>query len=112
MIKIKTGDYDVMASGIVHLLAEKESTLSVEDLSMKITFDNKGKEPAIKGEQEDAKNIKITLSNFNNSLGQGNTQLIEIGEKDGRKLFLAFRVFFLKGADTKTFEYTLYLKHA
>jgi len=111
MIKITTGRFEVISSGLVHLFADEESCINLRGLIIKICFKDDGGQPSIKGEGEDNSILKLTLFNFFNSLGQGNTDAAEIGQLDGHKLFLIFRVFSLKEKKIRTFEYTFYLQN-
>ena len=52
----------------------------------------------------------LTFENFNNSLGIGNTDPIEVGWIGEQKLFLNYRVYSLTGNTGKLLHYTWLLE--
>ncbi|PUA27406.1 MAG: hypothetical protein B0W54_12555 [Cellvibrio sp. 79] len=89
-LKITTGGYEVIASGIVHL-TESELKFYIGGLTIKYRFNSDNE-----GERFEAEIINneliIKLFNFSNPLGQGRIDPVELGIINGRKLFATFWV--------------------
>lgn len=114
-IKIKTGDYEIFNSGTVLIFADKPTVLTIPmvdsnlDLILEFKSDTAEKahvEPEVISKNE----LRLNFFNFNNSLGTGNPQPVEMGTLDNRKLFFSYRVYSLDEKNLKSFEYTLYLQ--
>ncbi len=115
-LTIKTGDYQIIASGQVILLADQLSTLIIELEKVKMIFeiefkDEEGSSAGLKFEGIEKKQ-KFTFINFNSSLGQGNTELVKIGTFDNgvKEVFFSFRIYTLNDKKLKTLIYTFYFK--
>ncbi len=111
---IKSGDTTIIASGTAISYngqpIEISFPTSAND-SITIVFkfdkDDSGK-PSLKAIAPNSKKLELTLFNFNNSLGQGNTKPLEIAETDHKKIFLNFRVYSLDETSSKTLHFTFY----
>lgn len=106
---IKTGQYQVAESGVFHLIEDETTTLSLGDTNFLIIFEkNKDEKQGIQFKTIDSKNAELRLVNANGPLGYGTTRPFQIGEADGKKLFLTFVTRSLNDTYLRTFEYTLY----
>jgi hypothetical protein len=109
-MKIKVGKYDILESGTIVSIENEPIDFSIAEnigFTIRVVFvsDSEEKEPKIKAENYDKVGAKLTFNNFNNSIGIGNVEPLEIGTLNNRKLLLNYRVYSLnKGG--KTFHYT------
>lgn len=110
-LKITTSGYEVIASGVVHL-TEPEVKFSLANLIIKYQFKSDSDGSRFGAELVDDE-LVISLYNFNNSLGQGKLEPIEIGTLDGRRLFATCFVNTPAGnGDIRQFNYTFMLMEA
>ena len=108
-LKVKTGSYEVIASGVVHL-AEPEVTFELANLIIKYSFKTGSSGTALDAEVVDGA-LVITLYNFDNSLGQGKIEPMEIGILSGRRLFATFFTSTIE-KNLRQFNYTFMLMEA
>ena len=113
IVKIRTGDTEVIASGSVISFGKSPIVFEFENLKLIFEYhdDILGtgvKETRVEAAAIDNKTLKLTLHNFNNPLGAGSGTPLQLGILNGRKLFLQYRVYALSDAD-KTLQYTIYL---
>ena len=113
-VQIKTGQFQILASGQAIVLANEESSIlfgkDPGSLTLSFTFREDGKEPRMESNQRKAQELFLTFWNFNNSLGLGNVEPLEIGTMTGEKLFFSYRIFSLTDKTMRTIEYTFYFK--
>ncbi|MGI2162357.1 DUF6864 domain-containing function [Shewanella oncorhynchi] len=110
-LKITTSGYEVIASGVVHLTAP-EVKFSLANLVIKYQFKNSSEDSRFIAEVIDNE-LVISLYNFNNSLGQGRIEPIEIGTLGGKRLFATWFVNTPTGSgDIRQFCYTFMLMGA
>ena len=114
-IKIKTGNFDILNSGhIIQIINEpikiilKGKTESALNFIFYFKDDKKDKEYVTNYNLIDEFTLEITFINFNSPLGTGNTELIDLGSIDNRKLFFNYRVYSIKNLG-KTLHYCFYL---
>lgn len=105
-LKITTSGYEVIASGIVHL-TEQDVKFSLANIVIKYLFKTDSGGLRLSAEVV-SDELVISLHNFNNSLGQGKIEPIEVGTLDGRKLFATFYVN-TNEANVRQFIYTFML---
>ncbi len=111
MLNIKTGEYQVFDSGVVHVMEEGKTIISLGETNIELIFETKtGEEQSVDFKAVDKKNAQIRFTNVQGSLGFGTTRPFQIGESDGRALFLTFVTRSLNDTYLRTFEYTLYIK--
>lgn len=114
-VKIKTGEYDIIASGQFIGLSDKENSIEITQgtNTVKIIFLFKNDESGtaqLSSRSISNIELEITFLNFDNSLGIGNTSLLKLGTFGGRELFLSYRVFSLTEKSLRTIDYTFYAK--
>lgn len=114
IIKIKTGDYEVLASGQFIAISNAISSIELKKDSDQVTFEfefqeDETKKPVIKSEDINPTTLKIKFLNFDSTLGIGNTKPLEVGTFGGKKLFFSYRIFNLSDRTLRTLEYTFYL---
>ena len=118
IIKKMSANYDIIDSGILYsfyaqgpirieLNTEKEHEFSIE-----FQFENNNKKQSdlkisVDGSQ---KLITFTCINFNNSLGTGTTQPIELAENNNKKMFIHFWGFSLGQDAVKKIEYCIFVE--
>ena len=113
--EIKSGPTEIIASGTV--ISFKNNSIEIifgsasERLKLIIEFedDKENKEPLIKASISSNKALILKLINYNNPLGMGNSEPINIGNFEGRELHLNYRVHALTNDLNKTVHYTIYL---
>ena len=113
-IIVATGNSDILDSGTVISFRTEPVTFNFTGANLIVRFsffnDTANATNRIEFRTITAQELEIQLYNFNNPLGTGNTAPLEIGNIDGRVLFLNFRVYFLQGEGNKTIHYTWYLQ--
>lgn len=111
--RIKTGDYDVIASGTVITFGDQPTEIffgETQKLSLKFVFLTEGIGMKMESVQANENSLELRLFNFNQGLNQGNLEPIRIGDENGKEVFLSFRSSRLNQSASRTLEYTIY-KH-
>ena len=117
-----SGGYDIIDSGILYSFKKDDDIEYNMDIvaiknpevrfKMKIVFqfEDDGKEIAI---TRTVKNdvVYFKCYNFNNNLGSGTTEPIEVAMVAERRIYIHLWAFLL-GKDTRKIEYTLYFERA
>jgi hypothetical protein len=112
-MRITSGEYEVLYSGtVIGVINEPIEFQFPEDkASIKIIIDFRNDTRIDKSPIEfnaiNNKTLKLTLVNVND-LGSGNTNILELGNINNRKLYLNYRVYSIKEI-SKTIHYTFYL---
>ncbi|MFH6953751.1 DUF6864 domain-containing function [Pseudoalteromonas sp. XMcav1-K] len=109
-LKVTTSSYEVIASGVVHI-TEPEVTFNLANLTIKFVFKSDSDGTKLEAEVVDDALI-VSLYNFNNSLGQGKIEPMEIGNLDGRRLFSTFFINTPDSSNVRQFNYTFMLMEA
>lgn len=114
-VEITTGDLKVVNSGTV-LLKDKNSNLQLSleadngyKFAMEFLFKDTEREEYTLNSFIENDVLKIICTNFNNQLGTGSIEPLEIATIAGKKLFLHFWVFALSNC-TKKVEYNLLME--
>lgn len=108
---ITSGPTEVISSGTVITYAGNPINMTIDfsdwKLLIRLIF-KEGTEDSIAGKTiENNSGIEIVFTGFNNALGSGSAEPIEIGNHQNRKLFLAYRIYRLQDVD-RTIDYTIY----
>ena len=106
-------DREILSAGSVIGISNKPIIFKIEDLIFEFNFkENKSfSEHKISTEiPKDGKKMKILFENFNNNLGIGNIDPVEIGFIGEKKLFLIYRVYSLTDNAGKLLHYTWLLE--
>ncbi len=111
-IKAKSSGKDILVSGTVHTFAPDNLDLFLADLQISLEFKNDSGEARMETEPGSGKAVRFRLFNFNNSIGTGTTQPIEIGHFQNRNLYLAFTVYAFDQQSLKIVHYTFFLGEA
>lgn len=111
-LQIKTGSFDVVASGTVITVPSQNLEFQISNLRVVFAFVSDGGQPRLGPGSASDFTLNLTLYNFNNSIGSGTTSPIEIGNLSGRKLWLSFTVYALSPESSKTVHYTFMLGDA
>lgn len=112
-IQIELEDYDIISSGTIIGVINQALIFKIEDLLFELKFINNIETSENKISSsigEDGKKMILTFQNFNNSIGIGNTDPIEIGWIGEHKLFLNYRVYSLTENTGKLLHYTWLLE--
>jgi hypothetical protein len=108
------GDYEVLATGSIIGVANKPIIFKIEDLVFELLFkdNSEHKEQKLTPEiPSDGKKMILTFENFNNGLGIGNLEPLEVGSVGEKKLFLNYRVYSLADNTGKLLHYTWLLNN-
>lgn len=89
-LKITTGQYEIISSGVVHF-TNSEVKFELANLVVIYKFKTDSGEKRFDGEIVDGALI-ITTYNSNNSLGEGKLDPVEVGTLNGRRLFTTWYV--------------------
>jgi len=112
-MKITSGNYEVFNSGTVISFEQEPVTFQLAaDLKIRLAFRDemeKKEEHRLEFNPISKNELEITLVNFNNSLGTGNTAPLLMGTLNNKKLYLNFRVYALTVTTNKTIHYCWYL---
>ena len=113
-MRIISGNYEVIYSGTVIGVRDKpiEFRFPRTHASLIIIIEFK-EDPTIRGsqiifDQPTDKSLRLNLINTKADLGSGNSELLELGFLNNRKLFLNYRIYSIKEL-SKTVHYTFYL---
>ena len=108
-MKISVGKYEVYDSGSVLSHGNKDILFEIKNLKVRIKFVSDPENANYDAKISLIENntcLLLTLVNFNNSLGTGLTNPVEIGTINGSRLYLQFVVYRLGESDTRMFSYT------
>lgn len=111
-LQIKTGSFDVIASGTVITAPSQNLEFQLSNLRVVFAFVSDGGLPRLGPGSATGSVLNLTLYNFNNSIGSGTTSPIEIGNLSGRKLWLSFTIYALSPESSKTVHYTFMVGEA
>lgn len=111
---IKTNSKEVVSTGTVISYNNEPIEISFPTsnggLVILFVFSNdETGEPRVNANVVSEKKLELTFFNFNNSLGQGNTEPMQIGELNNKQLYLNFRIYALDKTAAKTLHFTFYL---
>src|SRR5574340_1462975 len=108
-LQIRTAGKDVLATGTVITADSSGLEFQLAHLRIVFVFVSDGTSTRMEAKSDETSTLNLTLFNFNNSIGSGTTSPVEIGTFSGRKLLLAFMVYALGDATSKTVHYTFML---
>jgi hypothetical protein len=108
-VQIRTGGYDVLAGGTVITADGKNLEFQIDNLRFVFSFLSDNGATRMEPGPVSSSALTLLLFNFNNSIGSGTTEPIEIGTVRGRKLLLSFMVYSMNPDSTKTVHYTFLL---
>lgn len=112
-IKIELEEYEIISSGTIIGVINQAILFNIEDLIFELKFVNNSETTEHKISSvipDDGKKMTLTFENFNNSLGIGNTEPIEVGWIGDAKLRLNYRVYSLTENTGKLLHYTWLLE--
>jgi len=112
-IKIELENYDILSSGTIIGVLNQTMIFNIEDLIFELKFINNSETTEHKISSilpDDGKKMILTFENFNNSLGIGNTDPIEVGWIGEQKLFFNYRVYSLTENTGKLLHHTWLLE--
>jgi hypothetical protein len=99
-MKINIGDYEVLETGsVIGNENEPIDFIIHEQLGFIVRFEfdkDDSKEQKAKAENFGSRGVKLTFTNYDNSLGTGNIIPLPIGTLEGRKLFINYRIYSLE----------------
>lgn len=105
-LRIRTGNKDVIASGTIITADSRNLEFQLTNLCVIFEFLTDSGSTRLESGAPTSSTLNLRLYNFNNSIGAGTTQPLEIGNLGGRKLWLAFMVYALSSESSKTVHYT------
>ncbi len=111
-MKILTANnYEVFESGTVISFRDEPVTFELAaDLKIRFVFRGDQDSPETSFNAINPNELEIIFSNFNNPLGAGNTEPIQLGTLNNKALYLSYRILALVGAQGKTIHYSWYLR--
>ena len=105
--RIKIGNMNVLQSGTVIGVINQPIEIMIDDLKIEFIFeDSNDLEQIARPESISNKHLRLTLINFNNSLGTGNMEPLAIGSYANNHLLLSYRIYSLGENVGKTLHYT------
>jgi len=110
---IKTGDYELIDSGVVQILSEELTTFIFDTILIKFEFskDEQNPESSIKVDVSETNTIKFTLININ-MLTYGTTDFVKFATlSDGNDAYISFKVNSLTDKTVRSLEYSIYKKN-
>lgn len=114
-ITITSGNLEVLHSGSIIQIKDEPINITLTgktETPLNFVFifkdDKNDKETVTNYNLIDEFTLEITFINFNSSLGTGNTDLIDLGSIDNRKLFFNYRIYSIKNLG-KTLHYSFYI---
>ena len=112
-MKIKTDIYDIHETGSIISINKKPIDFIFEDLTFRFTFEDDPSNEKNKLRAENLPNgkkgLKLIFSNFNESLGVGNSVPLPLGWIKNRNLYLNYRIYCLTPESDKLIHFTWYL---
>lgn len=110
--KIVSGPAEILDYGTIISFAGNPISLHYSELNINIVFDFQSNEhnpeTYVESSVIEPATLKLTLYNFDDSLGAGTNKPMKIGKYEGRRLYLQLLVYSLKGSTDKTLHYTVY----
>ena len=104
---INVGNFKVLKSGIVIGVLAQPIAIAIDDLKFEFVFEDLNEAGQVaKPELVNDKHLKITFTNFNNSLGTGNVEPMLVGSYNNLNLYLSYRIYSLGSDIGKTLQYT------
>ncbi len=110
---IEIDDYEIVSSGTLMTVHDKKVVFTIEDLRYEFIFkDNpEAKENNVHANViTNGKGLEVMFENFNNVLGAGNQEPVEMGKINEKKILFTYRVYALTGSKSKIFHYTWLLE--
>jgi len=115
VVKIKNGDKELLASGMVLTFDSEpvEITLSYKDeiitFSMEFISDPEIKDLPLSFELVNQTSLKVKFTNHNNTLGTYNIQPFELGSIGNRLLYFNYFITQLNQTSRKKIDYSFYV---
>lgn len=108
-MKIEVGNYEVHSSGTVIGVLNEPIIFYIENLVFEFQFTENKETKENKFVPElsaDGKKLILYMENFNNSLGTGNIEPMQLATLNGRRLLFNYRVYSLNDKTGKMLNYT------
>ena len=112
-MKKYTTNYNILDSGTVISFNNESIYFDLApDLKIFFSFldEKENKEQRMDFNPISNNELEIKLINFNNSLGTGNTEPLQIANLNNKKVYLNYRVYSLDSKSNRTLHYTWYLE--
>lgn len=115
-MKIKCGEFEALDSGSVigfeNKPVEMRMDINGEECLFRFVFleDLENKEERTEFTNVSSKELEIQIFNSISAFGMGTVEPIELGNINGKNLFLSYRVFTSSNSEEKLLHYTWYLK--
>src|SRR2546428_9948439 len=110
-VTVRSGGYEVIASGTAQTFGSNGLELSIAGLLVELTFSTDRGSPRIET-GTDTRRVRLNLINFESTQKAGTVQPIEIGKLDGQPLFLSLAVTGLGSPASRVVNYTFYIPPA
>ena len=111
-VKIKIGEYEVLAAGSVIGNPQTPLQIDIENLSLRLVFDTNKEnlEKQVTVTNQTPTSLELTFINFDNPSGTGNRVPIHLGTLGGKALYFNYRIYALDGDSGKLLHYTFYVQ--
>ncbi len=110
LVKIISGDYEVIASGSFLTANADSAEIYIADLCFELRFHKTNGPLLMKASSDNSgKKITLDLDNFGSLLGSGSSKPLEVGTAQNRKLYFSFKINAYDQDSIKEVVYTFYL---
>jgi hypothetical protein len=115
-MKIKCGDFEALDSGSVigfeNKPVEMRMDINGEECLFRFVFeeDPENREGRTEFLSLSSKELEIQIINSTSAFGMGTVEPVELGNINGKDLFLSYRIFTSSNSEEKLLHYTWYLK--
>lgn len=112
MIITNVGNLEVIDNKVVHVTKTSQLSINIDRLTLIIDFSNdKNEFSKVSKEVVNDTTLRIVCNSFNNPLGEGILEPIEIGTLEGKKMYLSFFVWTPDlSFERRVVNYCLYLE--
>ena len=111
-IEISSGPYDVLGSGVIHVLEQHGAQLQIADLTINLLFETRADAgQLVETKVTGPKGAELRLINLDGALGWGNVEPMKLGTLEGKDLYFVYRVSSLSDTRIRTLEYSFYQPH-
>lgn len=113
-MKIKSGNNEILYSGTVIAIKKENIVFEFPEMhnSYKFIFefvkDSNIPDSPIQFDLKDSKTLEIKLINIDKSIASGNSDILDLGSLNGKKLYLNYRILVINEL-SHSLSYTFYL---
>lgn len=109
-MNIKVGEYTVYESGCVITHLGKPVVFQIEDLTFEFNFvndtENTESRANVLAKNNSVKNLVFTFFNYDNELGRGIKEPVNVGNIESSELYLQYFIYAIGNSNSKIIKYT------